>query len=291
MTTWNELTAAITSNCQVRDAGEGWIQVVYSWDDGRAQLLEVTLSEFGDESLAILTSPIASYSPGNVDFLIQNVDVALRLTPDGQLSMMHPLHIDHMPTSACLKAMALVAEITDEIEKSVTNGGDARIPAPGEEFSNDSTEPQSSSGIPVIPSGQWVVGNEVAPGFYRYSGYIARLDAQMGIINNDNARSGLGLVQVLPTDSYLEVSGEAVRLEDYPVYDVLANAPRDGIYLVGVDIPAGKYRLHGDGSSAYYELFDRSMKRITNNLNSGSLILDLQANTFAVGISGRLERL
>lgn len=291
MTTWLELTTAITESCQVRDGSNEWMQVVYSWDDGRAQILDVALSQFGDEPLAILTSPIGSFSPSNVEFLIQNVDVGLRLTPDGQIAMVHPLHIAHMSSADCLKVMALVAEVTDEIEKTVTGGGDARIPAPGESSSSSSNnEPQDAS-LTVITSGQWIVGRDIEPGLYRYSGYVARLDSQMGIIENDSARSGLGLIKVLPHDAYFEVSGEAVRLEDYVKYDVLANCPRDGIYLVGVDIPVGKYRIHGDGRSAYYQLLDRNMQRITNDLNRGSLVLDLQPSTFAVGFSGRLERL
>jgi hypothetical protein len=291
MATWSELATAVTEKCQVRDAGEGWIQLAYSWDDGRAQVLDAVLTEFAGEPLVILTSPIAGYSPGNIDYLIQNVEVGLRLTPDGQISMMHPLHIEHMSINSCLRVMSAVAEIADEIEKTVTNGGDARIPQPGESSGADFPEQDHGSGIPVITAGQWIVGRDIAPGVYRYSGYVARLDSQMGIINNDNARSGLGLIHIYPHDAYFEVSGEAVRLEDYPVYDVLANAPRDGTYLVGVDIPLGKYRIHGDGSSAYYELFDRNMQRVTNDLNNGSLILDLQRSAYAVGFSGRIERL
>lgn len=291
MTTWAELSAAITTNCQVRDGGDEWIQVVYSWDDGRSQLLDAVLAQFAGEPLVILTSPIAPYSSSNIDFLIQNVDVGLRLTSDGQISMVHPLHIAHMTEDECLKAMSVVAEVADEIEKSVTNGGDAHIPVPGEESGSSNSAQEQGTAIPVISSGQWIVGTDIAPGLYRYSGYVARLDAQMGIIDNDNARSGLGLIQVFPHDAYFEVSGEAVRLEDYPIYDVLANAPRDGIYIVGVDIPIGKYRIHGDGSSAFYTLLDRNMQRITNDLNRGSLILDLQRSTFAVGFTGRLERL
>lgn len=291
MATWIELTTAITESCQVRDAGDEWMQVVYSWDDGRAQILDVALAQFGDEPLAILTSPITLYSPSNVDLLIQNVDVGLRLTPDGQVSMVHPLHLAHMKTTDCLKVMALVAEVADEIERNVTNGGDAHIPVPGESSGTSPTNHSPESSLPVITSGQWIVGRDIHPGLYRFSGYVARLDSRMGIIDNESARSGLGLIKVLPHDAYFEVTGEAIRLEDYPSYDVLANDVRDGIYLVGVDIPVGRYRIHGDGGSAYYQLLDRNMQRITNDLNRGSLILDLQPSTFAVGFSGRLERL
>lgn len=291
MTTWAGLVEAISARCRVRESGDEWIQVVYSWDDGRSQLLDVVLSQIADEPLAILTSPIAPYSPANIDFLIQNVEVGLKLTPDSQISMIHPLHIAHMTDDECIKSMSVVAEIADEIEKTVTNGGDAHIPMPGEDVASHDSGQDSGTAIPVISSGQWIVGTDISPGLYRYSGYVARLDAQMGIIENDNARSGLGLIKVSPHDAYFEVNGEAVRLEDYPVFDVLANSPRDGKYLVGVDIPVGKYRIHGDGSSAYYQLMDRNMQRVTNDLNRGSLILDLQGSTFAVGFSGRLERI
>jgi hypothetical protein len=96
-------------------------------------------------------------------------------------------------------------------------------------------------------------------------------------------------VKILEHDSYVEISGEAIHIDNFPVYDVIGNAPRGGIYLVGTDIAPGKYRLHGEGRSAYYAIYDRQMNRIGNDLNKGSLILNLQPGTYAIEFTGRIE--
>jgi hypothetical protein len=270
----------------IHSESETGISVVNSWDDGRSQITHLDSIEFAGEKVAQLTSPIVPYSNKAAEFLLNNVGVGLRKTPDNFISIIHPIHLEHMDVETCVRVVASVTEVADEIEKSVTNGGDATIPNPGEQNAIE-TEEQSN----VISAGQWLVGDEIQPGLYRFAGYVARLDAQMGIIGNESVRSGLGLVMVGSHDTYFEVSGEAISVENFPIYDVLGNAPRDGIYIAGTDLPYGKYRIHGEGGNAYYATYDRNMQRLNNDLNRGSLILDLPQSVFAVEFSGRLEQI
>lgn len=290
MANWNELVEALTSTMTVHEQTESGLSVVFNWSDGRQQLVYIDNIEFAGESLAQVTSPIVPFSNQAAEFLFNNVGVGLRKTPDNFISMVHPIHIEHMDVDTCVKVISSIAEVADEIEKSVTDGADARIPNPGEKSEGhiDSGQEEVSN---VISAGQWLVNSEIKPGLYRFAGYVARLDAQMGIISNESVSSGLGLVLVNPHDSYLEVSGEAISIDDFPVYDVLGQEPRDGIYLAGTDLPYGKYRIHGDGRSAYYASYDRNMNRLNNDLNRGSLIMDLSKSVFAVEFTGRLEKI
>ena len=288
MASWEEIVQEIESRLQVISKSEAGISIGFSWDDGRMQQVNISKVNFIGESLALITSPVVPYSREAADFLLDNYALPIVKTEeDGYLSIIHPLHIDHMPTSVCIQAIISIAESADEIEKSILNGGDGQTGSIAKEESENATEEISA----VIPAGQYVVGTDVAPGLFRFAGYVARLDSEMEIITNESVRSGLGLVRVLEHDNYFEVSGEAVRIEDYPSYDVMGNAPRGGIYLVGVDIMAGRYRIHGEGRSAYYATYDRQMNRTGNDLNKGSLILNLSPSVFALEFTGRIEKM
>lgn len=291
MCTWDELVDAIEDGLSVREAGDSWIQAEYAWVDGRQQVVDVTETQWGGKPIAMLTSPLVPYTEANAALVLQGIGVPLLLTQDGMLSVAHPLHHEDMDVDACLDAMAHLAALTDEIEKVVTGGQDARLPLRSQvEAQGAATSALDSVDSKVIPNGQWVVGTEVAPGYYRFTGYVARLDRQLGIITNESAYSGLGLILVSPHDTYFEVRGEAMRLEDFPVYDVQAQGVREGIYLAGTDLPYGTYRLHGEGSDAYFATYSSSMNLIRNDLNQ-NVILNLDHSVFAVEIRGRLERL
>lgn len=289
MTTWDELVSGLGERFEIVSQDTSSISIVFGWDDGRVQRVNIESIEFAGESLALAVSPIIKYSREAADFLLENVGIALRKTEaDGCISVAHPLHIEHMPLEACLRVISSIAEAADEIENSVTGGADAHIYQKAEPGPDQDHLDEESA---VIGPGQYVVGTDIEPGLYRYTGYVARLDSEMQIIVNDSVRSGLGLILVSPHDAYLEVSGEAIRLEDYPTYDVLSQAPRGGIYLVGTDIPTGRYRIHGEGRLASYKTFDRNMNRVNVDVNRGSLILNLQPSAFAVEYVGRLEQM
>lgn len=288
MAKWDEITTSIEQKFQVLDRAQGSITVGFEWDDGRSQPVSIQLIEFSGEDVVVITSPIVGYSREAADFLLRNVGMPLKNTADGFISVAHSMHISSMDATSCLRAINAVAETADEIENNVTDGGDAGLNATitGGATSNDQQQVDG-----VISSGQYIVGSEVQAGLYRFAGYVSRLDSTMNIITNESASSGLGLICISQHDSYFEVSGEAVPISSFPVYDVLANAPRGGTYLVGVDIPAGRYKIHGEGGSAYYAIYDRNLNLLNNDFNSGTLIMNLSTSAYAMGFTGRLERL
>ena len=288
MANWLELQAELEKRFQILEKSEEDISVGLSWDDGRSQRVDIQLVNFGGEPACLLTSPLVPYSREAADFLLTNIGMALMRTDDGFLSTAHTIHHETMTLMSCVAVVSAMAESTDELEKEVTGGTDAGLHGKSDDHLPDDSAHEDND---IIGPGQYIVGSDVEPGMYRFTGYVARLDSDMNVITNESVRSGLGLVQVLKHDAYFEVSGEAIRLEHYPKYDVLDQAPRGGIYLVGVDIPAGKYRLHGDGSSAYYATYDRNMQRLNNDLNRGSLIMTIQPSVYSVEFTGRLEQL
>ena len=288
MASWGDLVSDLEVRFQIVEKTDDFISIAFSWDDGRSQQVNIQHINIGEESVALVMSPVVPYSREAADHLFLNYDLTfMRSDRDGYISMTHPIHIDHMPIESCVKTISRISEIADEIEKTVTGGSDAIIGAKLNETDSDESESESL----VIPSGQYVVGSEIEPGMYRFAGYVARLDREMQIIDNESTRSGLGLIRVNPHDSYFEISGEAIRLENYPTYPVLENEPRGGIYLVGGDIPPGRYRINGDGSSAYYATYDKQMNRLNSDLNRGSLILTLQASAYAIEFTGRIEKI
>lgn len=161
-----------------------------------------------------------------------------------------------------------------------------------EEWEDDEYEEEETDAIPTIGSGLWVVGQDISPGLYRYAGYFERKDRQGNIINNSTAYEGLGLEKVLATDFAIQISGEAVDIDDYPVYSVLGNMPLGGRYIIGVDIPPGTYRVSSAADSgAYFELLDQNMRLIDNGFSSGGVMANVTNSAFAFGYKGQLQRL
>ena len=72
--------------------------------------------------------------------------------------------------------------------------------------------------------------DQFAPGTYRVEGYWARLDVNQEIIDNDLVDSGLTLMNVAPTDAYVEINGAALALADLPHVDPIAEGWTDGTY-------------------------------------------------------------
>ena len=157
----------------------------------------------------------------------------------------------------------------------------------------------SGGGEPVesasqeIPSGTYVVGSEIEPGFYRASRYYSRLDQNQEIIANDLVtNNGWTVVQVESTDSFIEFSGVAYPLEALPVLDPIEEGFTDGSYLVGTDVSPGTYRVSSaNGRSAYAARLSCNGDIIDNELNDGSVILTVQESDCIFSISGTLEKL
>jgi hypothetical protein len=157
------------------------------------------------------------------------------------------------------------------------------------------TEPPTTTTteLPVIESGVYAVPSEFAPGTYRVRGYWARLDANQEIIDNDlvsdNAIEGLSLLDVLPTDAFVEINGEAIPLASMPKVDPVQMRLIQGTYLVGVDIVPGLYRVTPSEGQAYWARLDRNHEIIDNNLSEGQLIVNVQPGDYALTYTGTLE--
>ncbi len=156
------------------------------------------------------------------------------------------------------------------------------------------TNGTDGSDLPVIEAGTWLVPGEIKPGYYRVAGYYARLDASDEIIDNDGVYDPdqLTLAVVRPSDAALKIRGEAVALEDLPAIDPVGNGAMGGTYVVGADIPPGKYRVSADDSgTAYIARLDENLETIDNELGDGNVILTIRSSDFAVKYRGNIERL
>lgn len=149
--------------------------------------------------------------------------------------------------------------------------------------------PTTTTTTPVAGSGTYVVPDQFAPGTYRVEGYWARLDANQEIIDNDIVDSGLTLMNVAPTDAYVEISGSAVALADLPQVNPLAEGWTDGTYLVGVDLPPGRYNITAAGTGAYYARLDGELEIIDNNISEGNVIAVVQPGDWALSYTGTIE--
>jgi hypothetical protein len=142
---------------------------------------------------------------------------------------------------------------------------------------------------PVASSGTYVVLDQFAPSTYRVEGYWARLDATQEIIDNDLVDSGLTLMNVAPTDAYVEINGAAIALTDLPQVDPIAEGWTDGTYLVGTDVAPGRYNITSAGSSAYFARLDSNLEILHNNLSEGNVIALVEPGDWALSYTGTIQ--
>jgi hypothetical protein len=185
----------------------------------------------------------------------------------------------------------------DETTTTVEPAEDeAAEPETTEAPTTTTTEPPTTTTteLPTVGSGVYAVPAEFAPGTYRVIGYWARLDAAQEIIDNDltsgDPNTGLSLLDVQPTDAFIEISGEAVALANMPKVDPILLGLTEGTYLVGVDVVPSQYRVTPTaGNTAYWARLDRSHEIIDNNLSEGQLIVVVQPGDYALTYTGTLE--
>jgi hypothetical protein len=115
------------------------------------------------------------------------------------------------------------------------------------------------------------------------------MDANQEIIDNDLVDSGLTLMNVAPTDAYVEIGGAAIALSDLPQVDPIAESWTDGTYLVGTDIAPGRYNVTPAGSSAYFARLDTNLEIIDNDLSEGNVIAVVDPGDWALSYSGTIE--
>ena len=177
-------------------------------------------------------------------------------------------------------------------EAPVTEAPVTEAPTTTEQATTTTTEPE----IPTIESGTYIIGTEIKPGFYRVAGYWALLDESFDIIENDGVYdNGLGLVRVPDTGAkYIEISGQAVSLEDAFMLNPIVGEYTEGTYLVNIDIEPGTYRV-SKSENAYAArlglLPNGEWDIIDNELNDGNVLIRIDKTDIAFQYSGTLERI
>ena len=152
------------------------------------------------------------------------------------------------------------------------------------------TAAPTTTTIPTVGDGTYIIPDEVEPGDYRFVGYMARLDEDLEIIDNDIVSdNGLGLMRLLDTDAYVEISGEATPLEFLPVIDPIAAGFTEGTYLVGVDIEPGRYRISPVDGNSYWARLDANQEIIDNDISDGATIVIVNEGDWALTYSGEIE--
>jgi hypothetical protein len=173
-------------------------------------------------------------------------------------------------------------------EQASVADGAADDPATTEAPTTTAAPTTTTTEPPVVNSGTYVVPDQ-SPGTYRVEGYWARLDGNQEIIDNDLVDSGLTLMNVAPTDAYVEISGAAIALTDLRHVDPIAGGWTDGTYLVGIDIAPGPYNVTPAGSSAYFARLDTNLEIIDNNLSEGNVIAVVDPGDWALSYTGTIQ--
>ena len=131
----------------------------------------------------------------------------------------------------------------------------------------------------TVSDGKFIVGTDIAAGRYIADGstgcYWARLkDASGGvssILDNENG-TGQQIVDITPTDGLFETRNCGVWRPFGPGSVWVPSTIGDGVWAVGVQLPAGRYRSTG-GSSCYWErmkTFSGGVDSIADNENTST---------------------
>jgi hypothetical protein len=153
-----------------------------------------------------------------------------------------------------------------------------------------------SPGDPVILSGVYKVGAEVAPGVYASqadgeANYAARLDAGQNILSNQF--TDRVLIEVLPTDTYIEFNGAFSRYQPRPITPPPATGLAvSGTWTVNAEVAPSTYRVvPANGSTHWARLGDVNGETIIeNDFQNGQSYITVQPADVAVELEGVLLR-
>lgn len=143
-----------------------------------------------------------------------------------------------------------------------------------------------------VEAGTYAVPTEIAPGTYRVSIHWARLDENRDVIDNDLTISGVSIMTVYPSDSFIELSGTAMPVDLLPTIDPIASGYNQGTYLVGPDIQPGTYGVTAQpGATAYVARLGEDLSIIGTDQNDDRVTVEVLPGDFALRYTGTLERL
>ncbi len=151
--------------------------------------------------------------------------------------------------------------------------------------------PTTTTLPPPIQGGRYRVPDEVAYGVYRAGPYWATLDAEDVTVNSDIVDVCLSVMVVDERASFVEIEGEARRVEAVPTYDPIAAGCTNGTYLVGPDLAPGRYRLLAIDGFAYWARLDRTLEVIESALVEEDATITIAGGDFALTYTGTLQRL
>ena len=154
--------------------------------------------------------------------------------------------------------------------------------------------PPAPPAMPSLGQGVLRVGSEISPGVYSspadgHADYAARLDGNQDIISNQYADRVL--IEVKPTDTYVELDGTFLGYQPRPITPPPAGGiDVDGTWVVNTEVTPGTYRLlPTDGSAYWARLGDANGDNIlANDYQNGQTYITVQPGDFAVELSGRL---
>lgn len=172
------------------------------------------------------------------------------------------------------------------------------------EEDNSSPEPEKSTSTSnAIQEGTYKVGTDIQPGLYKIivkdsymeMAYIDRSkDASMefdsiianGIIFNS------GYVRIKESDAYVKIQGATLYPED-AIETNIRDVFEDGIYLIGVDIAPGTYKVEVTDTSTNMGYVERqsdvSMEFddiIANEIFQGQGYVEIMDSDFSVKVQG-----
>ncbi len=199
-----------------------------------------------------------------------------------------------LDTSGDDAQVSTTTTIAESASETPNTAAVADTPAAAVPTTRSAPPPTTSEGTvnpKRVEAGIHTVGSDIAPGVYRVSIHWARLDERMDVIDNDLTFGGVSIMTVLPTDSFIELSGTAVPLHDVPVLNPLENDFKQGTYLVGPDIAPGTYNIRAEpGATAYAARLNDGLAVIEAVQNDQLVVTQVMSTDFALRYTGTLER-
>ena len=149
----------------------------------------------------------------------------------------------------------------------------------------------------TIPSGRYVVPEQMQFGFYRVSGaWVVRDGDGVEVAADavDPDLSGYSLLSVSFDTASVDLDGRAVPLDFIPAFDPLAEAATQGTYLVGTDIAPGTYRVTNPGGAVASRLVladdGGEWVALADESGAETVTITVEPADFAFRYSGTLER-
>ena len=157
--------------------------------------------------------------------------------------------------------------------------------------SSSTTSTTTATIPPPIPTGLYRVPEEVGYGVYRAFPSWVTLDAEDVTVNSDVVDDCLTVMVVDERASFVEIEGEARRIEAFPTYDPIETGCTTGTFLVGPDVQPGQYRLLSIDGFAYWARLDATLEIIASDLLEADTIVTVAATDFALSYTGTLARM